>query len=178
MTRATFKTVIPDDQLKDGFDKISSTPMFWIMKAQDLLKASQILEEHDQFFDAMKTGKGFQGTKHKLFSVILMLRGMAFEALFKGLLTKQGTIVSRNGRLDLPPKYKKHNLRSMAEDVKGLDLEEDDYVTLFTLSKQISLARLPAKQAPTANEMNQVGWTAPHDEDVYHRVLDKVLAMY
>ena len=66
----------------------------------------------------------------------------------------------------------------MAEDVKGLDLEEDDYVTLFTLSKQISLARLPAKQAPTANEMDQVGWTAPHDEEVYHRVLNKVLAMY
>jgi len=170
--------MIPDDQLRDGFDRISSTPIYWVMKAQDLLKASQILEEHDQFFDAMKNQKGFSESKHHLFSIILMLRGMAFEALFKGLLTKQGIITSKNGELVLPEKYKKHNLRSMAGDVKGLDLEEDDYATLFTLSKQISLARLPAKKAPTASEMDQIGWMAPHDEEVYRKVLDKVLAMY
>lgn len=178
MARATFKTLIPDDQLKDDFDRISSTPVYWVMKAQDLLKASQVLETQDRHFDQLKTGGPPSEEKHNLFSVILMLRGMAIEALLKGLLTKQGSITSKDGELQLPPRYTNHRLGNMAEDVKGLDLQKDEYITLHTLSTQIFLGRLPAKKAFTGAEMDQVGWTAPHDEEVFHKVVDKITSMY
>lgn len=175
MARAVIKTFLSDGQIKDSYEK-TLVPI-WYLKAQNLLKASKLLEEHDQLFDQIKTQKGFSDSKSNLMSVILMLRGMGLECLLKGLLTKQGKITPSNGKLDLPEKYRIHNLRKMAEDVNGLSLEEDEYTTLSTLSQQITLARLPLKKAPTKSEMEQGAWTFPHDEVVYEKVLEKILAI-
>lgn len=152
--------------------------MLWVIKAQNLFKGAELLEEHDLLFDAVKTNKGFSETKFNLVSVILMLRGMGFECLLKGLLTKQGKISSKNGKLNLPPRYQGHNLRNMVEDVEGLVFTKDEFVTLQELSAQISLGRLPLKQAPTKQQMEQTGgWNYPHDEKLYKDMLHKILAV-
>lgn len=149
----------------------------WYLKAQNLLDAARLLEPHDLLFDQVKTQEAFSETKLNLMSIILMLRGMALECLLKGELTRQGKMTSKDGKLDLPKKYKDHNLSSMAQDIDNLALEKDERVTLETLSQQIMLARLPLKKAPTKAQMEQGAWNFPHDEDVYLKILNKILAL-
>ena len=175
MMRATIKTFLSDKQLRDGYDK--TLPAMWYLKAKNLLDAARLLEAHDLFFDQVKTQKAFSKTKLNLMPIILMLRGMAVECLLKGELTRQGKIMPKYGKLDLPEKYNSHNLKNISKDVDGLDLEKDEYMILETLSQQIMLARLPLKQAPTKAQMEQGGWTFPDDEEVYLKFLDKLLVL-
>lgn len=170
--RATIKTFLSDEQLKDGYDK--TLPVMWFLKAENLLDAARLLEPYDLLFNQVKSQKAFSETTLNLMSIILMLRGMALECLLKGELTRQGKIIPKDGKLDLPKKYTGHDLSTMALDVEGLSLEEDEHITLQTLSQQIMLARLPLKQAPNKAQMEQGGWTFPHDEKVYLGILDKL----
>jgi hypothetical protein len=55
MTRATIKTFLSDEQLKDGYDK--TLLAMWYLKAKNLLDAAGLLEPHDLLFDQIKTQK-------------------------------------------------------------------------------------------------------------------------
>jgi hypothetical protein len=175
MARTKITLHLSDEQIKVGYNR--TLPVMWYFKAQNLLDAAKILESHDKLFDQIRTQNKFSDTKLDLISVILMLRGMAIECLLKGALTIQGKIRVKDGRLDLVDKYKKHNLEIMAKDLIGLNLEKDEYITLKTLSQQITLARLPLNKAPSKEQMTQGAWDLPHDEEVYLNILDKILAL-
>lgn len=164
-----------EDKLKADFDVVASLAIFWYGTANNLATASELLR------DGIPSMKGVAKLPSEgyfknsaLSRVVLMLRGMQLECLFKGLLTKEGKIKGRGGTLHLPRKYGGHNLFSMARDIEGLELSKNEASLLKTLGVYIEIGRLPFRKRPIDKEKPVSVWVYPGDEDLWHSIIKKV----
>ena len=146
----------------------------WHVYAKRLKESYKLLEKNDWISQISSTGDVNNDGKHYT-TTIMMLRGMMLECLFKGILVNQGDITCKNEELNIPKKYSKHNLVSMADDINDFVYTEKEKDILERLGYYIVAGRLPRKNINTGKIK---GYWFTDDDSVYNDMLKKVEKIY
>ena len=117
----------------------------------------------------------------------LMLRGFAFECLFKAIYLRQGNKLVFNGKMDIPPDFKNHDLKKMARNLR-LNFSEDEefYLDILTnYSKNLGRYPISKLNDPVsffmeqANQsMRRVNFKCESDYNVINKIKDKSQKYY
>jgi len=171
------------DWLIKQYNMVGNEPLAWWITAENLLVASQFLCLHSathqlsgkEFFDLHK--KLPLPDETKVYGVIQMLRGMAVEALLKGLWVDYGGTLAETGRYKKIPGTTEHQLVSLAEKVTtviNLDLSSNERSVLERLSISIVDGRYPIQKLWESKKPEKLPiWYVHRDEAIITSMISK-----
>jgi hypothetical protein len=179
------------DWLVNQYDLVGNEPHAWWLTSEGLLIASNFLclhSAHHQLSgkELFELHKRLQlPNETKVSGVIKMLRGMAIEALLKGLWVDYGGVLAENGQYKKIPNTKEHDLLSLAGEVSkliNLDLSSQERFLLERLSISIMSGRYPIQRKweiekprdlPTGDYGPLEIWYIPRDEIAFNTLVSK-----
>ena len=171
------------DWLIKQYNMVANEPVSWWITADNLLVASRFLCLHSahqlsgkEFFELHK--KPPLPDETKVYGVIQMLRGMAVEALLKGLWVDYGGTLAENGRYKKIPDTTEHQLVSLVEKVStviNLDLSSDERSVLEKLSISIIDGRYPIRKLWETRKPEKLPiWYVHRDEEIMASMISKL----
>jgi hypothetical protein len=160
------------------FENSGNFPGNWFMAAATLWSAANAIEDHTK-----KDQEAHGVLMPAIRAPEAMLRGMAIESCLKGLWLQRGPERKfvKDGRADMPAKFKKHNLVSLAQEV-GIGASAIEEKALGRLSTFIQFAaRYPIPLFPqdlhphkVEGELIHVTFFGPDDFAVVTALWDRL----
>ncbi len=134
--------------LKQNYDAIANEPATWLIVADNLGLAANLLEPHFPI-DLTKETDHTRIISARVQGPILMLRGCGLECLFKALYVARGNKLGDGGRY-VSPGGKEHDLISLAQKA-AFSMSASESALVAYLGHFIMQGRYPmAKRAPDA----------------------------
>lgn len=163
-----------ENKSNKNFCEVVQDQNLWCLYAGRLKEAYKLLEKNNWISQRGPTRDVNHGGNDYT-TTIMMLKGMTLECLFKGILVNQGIITCRNEELEIPKKYLKHSLVSMANDVRAFVYTDKEKDVLERLEYYIVAGRLPRRKINTGKFK---GYWMDNDDSVYSDVLKRIEEIY
>lgn len=132
------------------YDNLANSPRRWRTRAESLLTSSELLASHSRLFDPSLTFEKLppgNSVDVEIMPIVLMLRAMAIECLFKGMWLQLGELLAKNGKYIGIPNIRDHDLLKLASTVlprHSIKFEEADSDMIMRLSFYIMRGRYPS----------------------------------
>jgi len=118
--------------------KIASTPSCWVISAEQLLRAFNLLSNQAEIDTKnLFTNKETSDYSSPISSTAMMLGGLAIENLLKAIHVSQGKKTLFDDNKKIHKDYKTHDCLQLAEDA-GISLSEEERILLERLEHFIN----------------------------------------
>lgn len=137
-------------ELITRYDNLANSPTRWRNRAESLLTSSELLASHSRLFDQSTTFEELppmNSVDVQVMPIVLMLRAMAIECLFKSMWLQLGEVLTIDGKYIGIPNIPDHDLLKLATAVlprHSINLEEADSDMIMRLSFYIMRGRYPS----------------------------------
>jgi hypothetical protein len=137
------------EALRQNYDAIANEPATWLIVADNLGLAANLLEPHFPIDLTKETDYTRIAIRARVQGPVLMLRGCGLECLLKALYVAKGNKLGEGGRY-VSPGGKEHDLISLAEKA-AFSMSPSESAVAAYLGHFIMQGRFPmAKRAPEA----------------------------
>lgn len=157
----------------------------WEVQSIDLWVAADCIKEAR--FNQSNGPNSITGAYTFTVASELMLRGFAFECLFKAIYLRQGNELVENGKMKIPEGFENHDLKKMARNLNLNFSENEEFYLDILTNYSRNLGRYPISKISDPEsffmkQLNQprikVSFKSETDFNIINKIKDKLLKYY